>query len=782
MNSLTFQPIFSGTMMFVIAAIAMLMLFIGPSFATIEFRQRMTLTLLRLGVLGLAFVALLRPGCVDKIEQNQAGVLIIAADISRSMDLPHIEDNSTRWDAVKQTITANQSRFDQLAEKQIEVKFYLFDSELSQLESEDGVFQLPESPTGSETDIGTSVFEALLGVRDRRLLAMVLMSDGVQNVLDPEIEMVDAVDALNDMEAALIAVPFGTVGDSGQLADVAITSFAEQMVVNKNSDLNARATMVARGYANQDIKVDLVISDGATEQIVASELVRPSGAYEEMNVRLKYRPTEPGEYRISVRAVPMIGEVAVRNNSLDGFLTVRDKGMRVLLLTGSLGWEQRALRDSLPALDFVDMQFRPLFTPPPETRNKLWPVRDLTEEFSDETRYDVFILCNVDSRALWNKRDKKGPLADLAEAVKSGKGLLMVGGTHSFGAGGYAGTPLADVLPVEMKASETQPFEADILKELHINRPISLVPSRDHFLTRISDSESSKDAWRELPPLVGANRLVPKKSPTVAVFLESDDEARYPILISADVGGRVLAFAGDSTWRWRMNDKRKEFDQFWRQLVLYLAFWDSKNDQNLTIDLTKRRFAANSRVRFGVNVRTATGEFVPGVDFKAILQQPDGTPEKIAIVPNGEGYRCELNRDLLGDSGVHRIVIEASKDGQFVGRGEREFVILDRDKEKANPAANPQQMARLASQTAEFGGVAIQPEELSAILDEYIANPPIKKIEIQRVGVLGNECGTPVCFLGRSCCYWESNGDYARNGAWSDGEPKDFWATYQMFK
>ena len=730
MASLTFQPIFSGTMMFVVAVIAVLMLFIGPSFANIEFRQRMTLTLLRLGVLGLAFVTLLRPGCADKIEQNQAGVILVLADISRSMDLPHIKDNSTRWDAVKQTIIANQSRFDQLAEKLIEVKFYKFDSELSPLETEGGVLQLPESPTGSETDIGTSIFEPLLAVRDRRLLAMVLLSDGVQNVLDPEVEMGDAVDVLNEMEAALIAVPFGTVGDSGQLADVAITSFPEQMVVNKNSDLNAIATLVSRGYANQDIKVELVISDGATEQVVASDLVRPSGAYEEINFRLKYRPTEPGEFRISVRAVPMAGEVAVRNNSLDGFLTVRDKGMRVLLLAGSLGWEQRALRDSLPALDFVDLQFRPLFTPPPETRKRLWPLRDLVEEFSDETRYDVYILCNVDSRALWDKRKKTGPLADLAEAVKGGKGLLMIGGTHSFGAGGYAGTPLADVLPVEMKASETQPFEADILKELHINRPIPLVPSQNHFLTRISDTESSKEAWRALPPLVGANRLIPKKSPTVAVFLESDDEARYPILISTDVGGRVLAFAGDSTWRWRMNDKRKEFDQFWRQLVLYLAFWDSKNDQNLTIDLAKRRFAANSRVRFGVNVRTATGDFVPGVDFQAILQQPGGASEKISIVPNGEGYRCEINRDLLGNSGVHRIVIEAKKDGQFVGRGEREFVILDRDKEKANPAANPQQMARLAGQTAEYGGAAVQPEELAAVLDEFIANPPIKKIEI----------------------------------------------------
>jgi hypothetical protein len=163
---------------------------------------------------------------------------------------------------------------------------------------------------------------------------------------------------------------------------------------------------------------------------------------------------------------------------------------------------------------------------------------------------------------------------------------------------------------------------------------------------------------------------------------------------------------------------------------LWLAFWDSKNDQSLTIDLPKRRFAPNARVRFGVNVRTATGEFVSDVDFQASLQMPDGTTENILIVPNGNAYRCDLPKDLLNDSGVHRIYVQAKKDGQLVGSGQREFVILDRDKEKANPAANPQQLARLAGQTAEFGGKAISPEELGQILDEYIENPPIKKIEI----------------------------------------------------
>lgn len=717
-------------MMGIILVVALLLLWFGPSFSKLETRKRVTLTLLRLGVVMLAFLAMLRPGCIQKIEQNQSAVLMVLSDISRSMDLPHVEDNSTRWNTVTQMIAENQDRFDQLAEKKVEVKFYQFDSELEAMETVDGRAVFPAKPTGSETDIGSPILDAVLGVRDRRLLAMILASDGVQNVLDPEIEMLDAVDSLADLEAPLIAVQVGTVGDSGQVADVAITSFAEQMVVNKKSDLNARATLVARGYANQDIKVDLVVTDGTTEEVVATELVRPSGALEEIDVQLKYRPETPGEFRISVRAQPMPGELAVRNNSLDGFLTVRDKGMRVLLLSGPLGWEQRALRDSLPALDFIDLEFRPIFTPTAEMRNRRWPLDSLTEEFAAPDRYDVFILCNVDARALWDSRNRTGPLQALADTIKGGKGLLMIGGTHSFGPGGFAGTPLADVLPVEMKKQDIQPFDSDIRKELHINRPLNPTPSFDSFLTNISDDQSTREAWRKLPPLVGANRIMPKQAAAVEVHLQSADEARHPILVAADVGGRVLAFAGDSTWRWRLAGFQKEFDQFWRQIVLWLAFWDSKNDQSLTIDLPKRRFAPNARIRFGVNVRTATGEFVSDVDFEASLQMPDGSIESILIVPNGNAYRCDLPKDLLSDSGVHRIFVQAKKNGQLVGSGQREFVILDRDKEKANPAANPQQLARLAGQTAEFGGKAISPEQLGEILDGYIENPPIKKIEI----------------------------------------------------
>ena len=41
-------------------------------------------------------------------------------------------------------------------------------------------------------------------------------------------------------------------------------------------------------------------------------------------------------------------------------------------------------------------------------------------------------------------------LADLAQAVREGADLLVLGGAFAFGKGAYAGTPLEEMLPVKI--------------------------------------------------------------------------------------------------------------------------------------------------------------------------------------------------------------------------------------------------------------------------------------------------------------------------------------------
>ena len=59
-----------------------------------------------------------------------------------------------------------------------------------------------------------------------------------------------------------------------------------------------------------------------------------------------------------------------------------------------------------------------------------------------------------------------------------------------------------------------------------------------------------------------------------------------PLLVAADYGeGRVMAFAGDSTWRWWMHGFESAHKRFWRQVVLWLAQKDQAQEGNVWIRL-----------------------------------------------------------------------------------------------------------------------------------------------------------------------------------------------------
>ncbi len=748
MDSISLLPILNPLLLTVLFVGLCALLLVGPAFKDLSKRRRTILITLRTVAIFLALLAALRPGCTKTTERQQAGVLMFLLDTSRSMDLPHITDDSTRYGALKSMLDDNAARLVQLVENKIDVRFFGFDNKAYPLETVDGVIRLPPRPEGAETDLGTPIFDTSIEARSERLVGMFLASDGMQTTLTPEIELAQAIDTLKDLEVPLFGIKFGLPGDSGQLADVAIKNFAEQHVVNVKNNLNASATVVARGYAGETIKVEMILIDRTgLEKVVGDPVfVTPKTSLEETNIRLNYTPLESGEFRIKVRAVPMEGELAKRNNELDAFLTVNDKGMRILYLSGSMGYEQAALRRSLATADFIEIDFR--WISPREPLNLV----AVEEAFRDPT-YDIFVLDDVAATLLQRNDSPARPLDALSDAVEGGKGLLMLGGVHSFGAGAYANTRLADVIPVRMKRAERQEFGQDVRRELHINNEIKLVPTRDHYLTRLGDA--GLDAWKKLPPLTGANRFQSVKDNAV-VLLRSDDAARHPIMVEANVGGRVIAFAGDSTRRWnffRMNDDpaertfKQEFDQFWRQVILRLAFWDTKTGESVSIELPQRRFQPRPRIKFGVSAQTAQGESMKDASFTAMLVQPDGTKHNILIQRQADEFSGQIEPDLVAAAGLYRIEATGLSNGVGIGSSERQFVVMDRDKEKANPVADPDRLDRLSAETMAAGGRSIEPDELAGVLDEMIAKPPIEKIKIPTTFRMGETALDSTAFL-----------------------------------
>ncbi|MEE2826769.1 MAG: glutamine amidotransferase [Planctomycetota bacterium] len=743
MSAWTFQPILPTSAMIIVALVMVGLLLVGPAFSKISRLQKFKLALIRLAVVMLALTAMLRPGCIQHTEQSQSAVLLALLDISRSMQLPHEADDQSRWQAVVEMLNQNRDQIDQLQQQQVELRFYGFDNELQPLERE-GELVLPGKPRGAETDIGSAVFKASQDVRDERLIGVLLASDGVQNAADPEIELTQATSTLDDLQVPLYSITLGLQGNTGQVADVAITTLAEQHRIAVKNELIVNATVVARGFINQDIPIQLLVTDAeGQEKVVDTQIFQPTEALEQKQISLSYIPTEPGEYRLRVRAEPQKGEVALRNNDLPSFLTVYEGGVRILYLSGNNSWwEQRELRNALRrAAQGFELVYVPIQNDK-ETRDKNWPLGGQITEYLRDPNFDVIILGDVDSQALFDPNLQTENMQALVEAVDRGTGLMMLGGYHSFDPGQYYRTPLADILPIEMNPTAIQRFPpAPLQKDLHLDRELQLVPTRNHFITSLSNEQDPRQSWSEMPPLKGANRFFGVKD-QAEILLET--ESGQPILVSGQIGGRVLAFAGDSTWRWVFKGKREEHNTFWRQIILWLASKDGVENDTVWIDLPQRRFSPNAFVEFNAGIGNQRDE---SVKLVAELILPDESTLPLVLGPDGDFERGELDRESLADSGDYAIEITGTRDGVEVGKATADFIIIDRDKEKAISAADPEQMQRLASQTEAHGGRMISPQELGSLLDEIIANPKEMKIEIPLKWRLGESLPDALSFL-----------------------------------
>ncbi len=748
MDSWVLQPVINPIAATIAIVVVTLLLIVGPSFANVTVRRRISLTLIRLGVIAMAALALFRPGCVQKVEKNQSAVLLFLLDVSRSMELPHQKDNSSRWGALKDAIESNQAKLDQLRELKVDVRFFAFDNQVVPLDIIEGKVQLPEKPLGSETDIGTAIYRKSQDIRDQRVVGMVVASDGGQNADDPEIELSQATDTLRDMEIPLYTMAFGMPANSSQVADIAITNLPEQHRVVVKNRLNVKATLIARGFTNRSVVAQLIIVNRqGVETVVDSVTVQPTRPYEEILVVFKnFVPSETGEFQMKVRAVRQPEEVAFRNNELPSFLSVSDGGLRVLFLDGNLRYEQTYLLDALSnAAQGIDVDIRRIH---PNTY-KSWPISGLAELFEDPT-YDVFIIGDLHADALYDAETQTRNLDALVKAVENGKGLLLLGGQNSFGPGNYFGTPLADIMPILMDRSEGKSFgpNVELKKDLHINKPIGLKPVGErHFVTNLGQGDNNVADWKKLWKLAGANRFHGLKD-NALVLLESDDAIKSPILVAGFLGGRVLAFAGDTTWRWFTHGEEDAYNQFWRQVIFWLAFWDGKNDDMVWLLLPQRRYSPMANIRFTTGARTLTGEEITGASYQAKLTSPGGATSDVLIRQSTEENWATLDRDLVTAPGLYSIEVTAKKDGKELGSTRREFVVFDRDKEKANPAADPEQMARLANQTKEVGGKSIMPDELGDLLDDIIANPKEMKIEIPTKWQLGETFADSAGFLG----------------------------------
>ncbi|MBS0208154.1 MAG: hypothetical protein JSS27_04295 [Planctomycetes bacterium] len=701
LQSWTASPVGGWWGLLAAAAVLVLLLFIGPSSRKLSTNRRRLLIVLRLGAIAVALWTMARPARVHTTKVKHASTVVILADRSRSMQVDDMAGGLSRWTAERNALdgaAAEIASFDET----VQVKAYSFDSELHPLTVDKGKIGLGEKPDGSQTAIGAALQEVLRQHASQRLTGVILMSDGAQRAVSPnDVAPQGSARRLGDLGCGLYVVPLGQDRGPGQRRDVAVQSLVVPSTVYVKNELPVTGTIRIDGYANQPVPCQLLFETALNTMspVGATSLNRPSDG-QSWPVDFDYVPERAGEFKLTLRVPQQPGELLTTNNELSTFVTVLSGGVNVLYIEGTARVEQKFIRRVLDTSPNIKTDYLRIDAQRPETR-----PADLIDKFQPG-RYDVYILGDIDSMAF-----EPGELRRLGTAIERGAGLMMLGGFHSFGAGGWGRTPLADALPVVIDRLERQNFDEPLREDLHWNKPQTMQPTRigrTQSLMMLAPTSQNDEAWRKLPPLEGANRFRGIK--TGGIVLAESSEGN-PLLVAKDFGaGRVLAFAGDSTWHWAMSESSAEHRRFWRQSILWLARKEEAEGRVL-IRLDQRRFAPGSRVEFVVTALSNEGQEVPDASFVVDVRKPNEQTSRAQLRrQQDQTIGTFAETDQAGDYVLH---VTAQRGTTVLGTAEARFLVYQNDLEMDNPAADTALLRSLAKLTP---GRVVAPEQLPELL------------------------------------------------------------------
>ncbi|MGD0382880.1 MAG: hypothetical protein ABSA77_05100 [Thermoguttaceae bacterium] len=705
MFRLSFYPIADSYLLVTAVAVALLaLLALVPGKGRLSGWRRLSLAALRLGVIVLAIFAMLRPTLIYTEVKKQSATLVILADQSRSMSVPDALAGKTRWEVLCKALADAQASLAKLA-RDFEVKAYAFDSEAHPLTVEKGEITLPHEPEGPQTAIGSTLDDVLRQEAGKRLLGVILLSDGAQRAYAPrDLPPQTAATRLKHLGYPLFTVPIGQSRGLGQAQDVAVKDLVVNPAVFVKNELAISGQVRIDGYVNRDIPVRVLFETAPGKmELMAEQTVKADADGQLLPVQFTFVPQTPGEFKLTLEVPDQPGELVTTNNQLSTFVNVLKGGLNVLYIEGGFRVEQKFIRRALDASPDINVDFIRIDPRDPANR----PV-DLAERLKSG-KYEVYILGDVDSSVFQGDELKM-----LAQNVERGAGLIMLGGFHSFGAGGYATTPLNNLLPVTMDRFDRQNPDEPARGDLQLPGPLPMRPTAlglMHFALRLApDRAKNESLWSQLPALDGAYKF---RGLSPGALILADSGANVPLLVAHQYGdGRAMAFAGDSTWHWWMRGFESAHKRFWRQIILWLAKKDQAQEGAVWVKLAERRLAPSQRVEFTVGAQDPTGEPAKDAEFKAEIVLPDGSRRPLTLTHQDSQITGSF-RDTQ-TPGDYAVEVKAAQNGQDLGTARARFLVFQQDLELDNAAADSATMESLSAMT---GGQSLAPEQLPELIN-----------------------------------------------------------------
>jgi uncharacterized membrane protein len=609
---------------------------------------RAALLALRLSALAVLLFALLRPVLVVRTVEPQRNVVAVLVDGSRSMEVADYESRP-RSAFVRDALGPSGALRTALA-RRFSLRDFEFASTARRVTD-------PAAMTfsGTRSHIGRSLQRTAEELAGLPVSGIVLVTDGADTSREP------MADAIRDLKSAGVPVFAVGLGREALDKDVQIGRVDPPATVLKGATLVAEVVVSQSGYAGRTIP--LVVEDEG--QVVASQdvILPPDG--EPSTVRVRFTLAEPGPRVLSFKVGAQDGEQVTQNNARQALVTVEDRRERVLYVEGEPRFEMKFLRRAAAG----DANLQVVLLQRTADRKFLRLDIDAPEDLAGgfpKTRDELFayrglVLGSIEASAF--TADQQRMIADFVN--QRGGGLLALGGRRAFAEGGYAGTAVADVLPVQFEDARAG---AEFVEEIKVS-PTRL--GQTHVATQIADTEQlSAERWATLPALTTVNP-VRRVKPGAAVLLEGQGAspgAQVVLAYQRYGAGKVLAMPVQDSWMWQMHATLPAEDMthetLWRRLLRWLV--DGVPDR-VAAAVDRDRVEAGDTITVTASVRDGGFLGLNDADVTASVTGPKGgrrdVPMGFAVDRDGE-YRATF---VAEEDGLYEVGVTATRAGTPVG-------------------------------------------------------------------------------------------------------------------
>ncbi|MFV8753732.1 hypothetical protein ACNOYE_24560 [Nannocystaceae bacterium ST9] len=476
--------------------------------------------------------------------------------------------------------------------------------------------------------------------------------------------------------AGQLDVPITTIATAGPtLRDVSLTRLHVGEFAFVENVTEFAVELVAHGLAGERASVSL-LRDG---ELVEEQTLRLGDDGESRTIRFEVAPDRTGAFVYEFRVTPLAGEASTANNRRSFVIKVLRDKVRVLHVAGRPDWDVRALRTLLKRDPNVELlsyyilrDWEDLSREDEDAPLSLiaFPTDELFREQLGS--FDLIVMHNFDAQAHGDY------LSNVAEYLREGGALVVIGGDLGVATGDFAEPALAELLPIDLRGRiglEREPF-SPALTDAGRRHPISA------WL-----AASGRADWSGLPALDSFNPTTMARDGgaigATALLVHPDTGA--PLLAVAEPGkGRVMALTTGSSWRLGfapdlpLIDGSRPYDLLWLGAVRWLL--RDASAERLVLETSKVEYALAEPVE--LSVRTLSASYAPEPDVEVDYEIRALDPEQADRDPLAEG---RLTTDALGRASAR---IDALPAGAYAAEAWR--------------AAEP----RPTSEDAESGGAA----------------------------------------------------------------------------